>query len=159
MAALMGAILRVELEEGARLAADFVDRVGLAEKRERGSIGAGGGLDDVGDEAFFFFLVEIAEVLAAEFHVLAQVVLAAVGDALELADSERKGVLDIGGGRRVESQLIGVVVAKAKRCRTGDPGRRTTGILPFASRRTTPWLPRGGRRTRSPFARIRASGR
>ena len=57
-------------------------------------------------------LVEVAQVLAAELHVLGQVVVAPVGDPLQLADAEREGVLDVGRGRRVEGQLLGVVVAE-----------------------------------------------
>ena len=94
------------------LAADLVFGVGLAEERQRGAVGARRRLDDVRHEPLLAFLVEIAQVLAAELHVLAQVVVAPVRDPLELADAEREGILDVGGGRRVERQLLGVVVAQ-----------------------------------------------
>ncbi len=63
-------------------------------------------------EPLLAIFVEIAEVLAAELHVLGQVIVAPVGDSLELADPERKGILDVGGRRRIERQLVGVMVAQ-----------------------------------------------
>ena len=110
-------------------------------------------------ESLLAILVEIAQVLAAELHVLAEVVVAPMGDSLELADPERKGIFDIGRRRRIECQLIAVVVAQSEPVGLETRGRRTTGILPCASRRTTPWPLRAGRKTRSPSARIHASER
>ena len=45
----------------------------------------------------------------------AQVVVGAVGNAPQLAPvGEREGILDIGGGTAVESQLCGLVVTQAQ---------------------------------------------
>ena len=56
---------RVELQHGARLAADLVLVVGVAQERERGAVGAGGRLDHVRHVALAAGGVEVLELLAA----------------------------------------------------------------------------------------------
>ena len=113
--------------------------VGLAEERQRGPIGAGRGLDHVRDEPLLGQVVEVGQVLAAAavarlavgvdlddqlvalahelaFHVAAQVEVAAMGDAFQLAElarrQEREGVFDVGRAARVVAQLLLVVLAQ-----------------------------------------------
>ena len=57
-------------------------------------------------------VVEVAQILAAHLHVLAQVEVAAVGDALELAAAEREVVLDVGGAGGVVRELARLVLAQ-----------------------------------------------
>ena len=102
----------MELEHGPRLAADLVLGVRLAQERQGRAVGAGRGLDHVRHESLLAFLVEVAQVLAAELHVLVEVVIAPVSDPLQLADAEGERVLDVGRRRRVERQLLGIVVAQ-----------------------------------------------
>ena len=53
-----------------------------------------------------FLVVEVAQILAAHLHVLAQIEVRAVGDALELAAAEREVVLDVGAARGVVRELV-----------------------------------------------------
>ncbi len=79
----------VELEDRPGLARHLVLLIRLAEERQGRPIGPGRGLDDVGQVAFLLLLVEVGQVLAAEFLVLAEVVVAPVGDPFQLADRRR----------------------------------------------------------------------
>src|SRR5512135_806300 len=76
---------RVELQDRARLAADLVLGVRLAEEGQGRAVGAGRRLDDVRDISLLPLLVEVAEVLAAELLVLRQVIVSPVRDPLQLA--------------------------------------------------------------------------
>ena len=66
-------------------------------------------LDDVQDVALVGGLVEVGEVLAELAGVLGQVVVAPVGDALELVPPPREQELDVARGGRVVRQLVGVM--------------------------------------------------
>ena len=81
---------RMEFQHGARLARHFVFGVCLAQKRQSRPVGAGRRFDHMRHEPLLAFFVEIAQVLAAELHVLAEVVVAPVRDSLELALTERE---------------------------------------------------------------------
>ena len=59
-------------------------------------------------------IVEVAQILAAHLHVLAQIEVRAVRDAFELAAAERKVVLDVGAARGVVRELAGVVLAQVQ---------------------------------------------
>ena len=183
---------RMELHHDALLhLAVFVRRlvlgVGLAEERQRGPIGAGRGLDDVRHEALVGHVVAIASgpcrcrdaaacrrrpvsttsVIALPhqlaFHVAAEVEIAAMGDALQLAElarrQERKGVFDVGRAARIVAQLVLVVIAQpqplAGQAQVQIP-RDSGGRARTCTTRATTW---DGRRTRFPSARTRASGR
>src|ERR1019366_3356458 len=63
-------------------------------------------LDDPRTVARFRFLIEICEVLAARRRMLIEVVAAALGDTLELAQSEWIAILDVGGAARIMRQLL-----------------------------------------------------
>ncbi len=67
----------------------------LADERERGAVHAGAGLDDVRHEFFVLLLVEIFERLAAGLDVRGEVVVRAVGDALEFAHAEGELVFEV----------------------------------------------------------------
>ena len=90
-------------------ALDLLDVVGVDEEGEGGAVGAGGGLDHVGDVALLRLLVEVLELLAAELGVLGEVEVAAVGDPLELGPPDREQVLDVAGRRGVVGELVGAV--------------------------------------------------
>ena len=63
----------------------------------------------MGDVARVGGLVEVVELLARRLHVLGEVVVAAVGDALELVPPPREEELDVGRAARVVAELVGVV--------------------------------------------------
>ena len=89
--------------------------IGFAEEGQGHPVTAQGRLDDVGDEVLVFLLVVVCEVLAAGLLVTAQVEVGAVSDAPQLAPvGEGEGVLDVGGGPGVESQLGRLVIPEAK---------------------------------------------
>ena len=67
---LDGGQARVEAKDGALAALHLLDVVGVDEEGEGGAVGARGGLDHVRDVALFGPLVEVLELLAAEFGVL-----------------------------------------------------------------------------------------
>src|SRR5687767_11286371 len=106
--------LRVQPQHRALLAPLLVLVEGVAEQREDRAAEAGGRLDHVREVALLGLRVDVLELLAAELLVLAQVEVAAVGDALELAPADRVEVLDVAGGARVVAQLIRVVGAQAQ---------------------------------------------
>src|SRR4029453_17909835 len=97
----------------------LVDAVRLAQHGEQAARQAGRRLDDMRQVALVALGVEVLELDAAHALVLAQIVVAAVGDALELAEAllarERKGILDIAapaGLLCVVRQLVLLVVAE-----------------------------------------------
>src|SRR5690606_30876784 len=57
-------------------------------------------------------VVEVAQVLAAVLHVLAQVEVRAIRDPLELAAPEREVVLDVRAPGRIVGKLVGRVLAQ-----------------------------------------------
>ena len=71
--------------------------VGFAEEGEHGAVAAGTRLDDVRDELFAGRLVDVFLWFADRIGVRFQVVVGAVGDALELLDAEREFVFDVVG--------------------------------------------------------------
>ena len=109
----------VELEEVASLglAAGFLGRnffflVGVEEEDEGGPIGTAGGFDDVWVVALLGLIIEVGEVLAAVFGVLAEVVVGAVGDAFEFGPAPGEAVLDIVDLLGVVGKLVGLVLAE-----------------------------------------------
>ena len=113
--------------------------VRVANKGQHRAVCTGGGLDDVRHVAFLGFLVEDGHVLATPgilrfavfaffhhqliafahqlaFHVRAQIKIAAMSDALQLAKlaflAKRKGILHIRRAHGVVAQLVGIVVAQ-----------------------------------------------
>lgn len=79
--------------------------VGLADEGEDGAVATGGGLDNVRDEALFGFLVEVFERAAGVLLVLAEVVVATVGDTFEFLLTEGEIVFDVVGFLRVVGPL------------------------------------------------------
>ena len=88
--------------------------VGLDEEGHEGTGEARGGLDDVGGPAFLSVRVEVVELRAGGLGVDAQVVVGAVGDALELAPLaalEAEAVFQVDGALGVVRELLlGVLV-------------------------------------------------
>ena len=168
------------------LVGGFVLLIGLAQKGQRGPIGARRRLNHVGDEPLLAQLVEVAQVLAAAamarlavgvefhdelvaladqlaFHVAAEIEIAAMGHALQLAKlagrQEREGVFDVGRAARVMAQFFLVVIAEpqpvARQAKVEIPPVAAVAPVLVPLRATS----RDGRRTRSPSARTRESGR
>src|SRR5215212_4356759 len=106
---------RVELEDGTLLAADLLLGVGVYQEGEHHAVGADGWLHDVGDVALARGLVEVREVLARVLLVLLQVVVGAVGYALQLRPAgEREVVLDVHAAGRVVRPLVVGLLALAE---------------------------------------------
>ena len=104
----------MQAQDGALAALDLLDVVGVDHEGERRAVGAGGGLDHVGDVALLRLLVEVLQLLARELRVLAQVEVAAVGDPLELRPADREQVLDVRRRRGVVRELLLRVLAQAQ---------------------------------------------
>ena len=84
------------------------------QERHHRAGGAGRRLDHVGHVALVGGLVEVVELLARELGVLRQVVVGAVGDALELVPAPREEELHVGRAGGVVRQLVGVVRPQAQ---------------------------------------------
>ena len=82
-------------------------------------------------------LVEVLELLARRRGVGLQVEVGAVGDALELVPAPGEEELDVGRGRRVVRQLVGIVVAQPQLVVRGCRGPGTSATARRASTRTT----------------------
>lgn len=91
----------VELEDGPLLAAHLVRAVGRGEHREHQPVDADTRLDDVRHVLLLERVVEVLHALAAGLSVLAQVVVAARRDALQLLLPKGELELDVGAGLRV----------------------------------------------------------
>ena len=113
-ATLYGARARVEAQHGPLLVTHLFLVVRRHEKRHRRARRARGRLDDVGHVALARRLIEVLELLAGVLRVLGEVVVAAVGDALELVPSPREEELDVARARRVVRQLIGIMGTQPK---------------------------------------------
>ena len=115
-AALIGARRGWSFKTRARLAADLVLAVRVAEERERAAVGAGGRLDHVRQVSarvgIALLIVEVTQILAAHLHVLTQIEVRAVRDAFELAAAEREVVLDVGAAGGVVRKLLRAVLAQ-----------------------------------------------
>ena len=116
----------METQHGARLGISlfvgdglFVER--LANERERGAIHAGAGLDDMRHELFLRGFVEIIKRLAGMLDVLREIVIGAVGDALQLAHAKRELVFEVVGFLGIKRPLaVGNVVDFDLRARDAD---------------------------------------
>ena len=135
--------VRMEPQEVARLAVDFILIVGIDEEGQRAAVDTGGRLNDVGDVTLAGFFLKIRQralqvvgVLVAQGDLaqvaflfvpvvhrahaalmLTQVEIGAVGDAfqfLPVAGAEGEFVFDIDAGLGIVGQFVGVVVAEAQ---------------------------------------------
>ncbi len=102
----------VEAQHGAGLTVDLVGVVGGQQEGHHRPGGSGRRFDDMGHVALAAGLVEVLERLARGLGVLGEVVVASVGDALELAPPPGVEELHVGCGRRVVAELLGVVGAQ-----------------------------------------------
>src|SRR4029078_3297213 len=71
-------------------------------------------LDQERHNFLFRFFVEILQSLAAELGVLLEIVMRAVGHAVELAPAHGKEIFDIGSALGVGSQFVLFVLANAQ---------------------------------------------
>lgn len=102
----------VELHQATLFAADFVFGVGGSEDGEEEAIDAERGLDDVGDELLLGGFVEDLHGLARVLLMLAEVEVAAGGDAPELLFAEGELEGDVGAGLGVMGELFVHVLAE-----------------------------------------------
>src|SRR5690606_35892023 len=115
---------RVELED-LRARAALIARVRLADDRQHAAVEPRGGLDDVRNVSLALaravgqqlaaLRVEVVQLRAGVLLVLREVVAAAVGDPLKLAETRRgegEAVLDVAGALRIVRELILLVLAQ-----------------------------------------------
>jgi len=108
---LVGREPPVESQDRAALALDEVLVIGGEQERHHRARGAGGRLDDVGRVALVRRLIEVVERDARGVGVLGQVVVAAIGDALEFVPAPRIDELHVGRTARIVREvLFGVLV-------------------------------------------------
>ena len=99
-------------QDRARPAGDLLLVVGVAQEGEERAVDAERRLDHVRDVALL--VADPLERRARVLGVLAQVVVAAVRDALELLPADREEVLDVARRARVVRELVRVVRAHAQ---------------------------------------------
>src|ERR1017187_4190545 len=110
----MGRQAPVEAQDRARLALHHVFVVGRHEKGHHRARGAGGRLDGVGNVALAGGLVEVLQANARGVGVLGQVVVAAVGHALELVPAPGEGELHVSGALGVMREVLFGVLVQAQ---------------------------------------------
>ena len=114
--ALYGSHSWMEAENSPHLALAVLCRnhlfiVSFAKQGQGSSIDSRARLDNVGHKLLLCLLVEVFERLATEFNVPGEIVIGAVGNPFELADSERKVVFEIVCLLRIEGAfLVGNIV-------------------------------------------------
>ena len=106
---------RRELEQRPLGAADLVDGVGRADRREEEPVDADRRLDDLRDVLAARGLVHVLEGLARRLLVLRQVVAPARRDALQLLLAEREPERDVRARARVVGQVLVHVLAQQLR--------------------------------------------
>ena len=132
------------------LAVDLVLVVGGEQERGHRAGGAGGRLDHVRHVALVGLRVEVVELLAASAAACCvEVVVGALGDALELVQAPREQELDVGRAGRVVRQLVGVVRPQPQHVGAGCRGRRTSRRRSGTSTRTTARSSAGGTKNSS----------
>src|SRR3546814_20111658 len=109
-----GSQSRVQVRHGALIVVTLLLVVGGDEERHRGACDGGGGLDNMGHVAVVGLLVEVLELRVRVGGVLGEVVVATVGDALQLVPAPREQELHVGRARAVVAELVGVVGAQAQ---------------------------------------------
>ena len=115
---------------------DLLLVVGVAEEGQERAVGARRGLDHVRHVALAVGLDDL-ELHARELGVLLEVVVAAVGDALELAPADREEVLEVARAARVVRELRGVVRADADVVGRDAVAHGTSSCAPRPSSGTT----------------------
>ena len=106
----------MEAQDSPHLALSVLSRnhlfiVSFAKQGQRSSVDSRARFDNVGDKLLLCRLVEVFERLATEFNMPGEIVIGAVGNPFELADSERKVVFEIVCLLRIERAfLVGDIV-------------------------------------------------
>ena len=135
----------VQAQHGAGLAAHLLLVVGREEERHHRAGGAGRRLDHVRARSARWWPGRSTR--ASRPSALAcwrEVVVAAVGDALELVPAPREEELHVGGARRVVRQLVGVVRPQAQLVGGDAEVEVPAEALARTSTRTTAALSSGG---------------
>ncbi len=85
----------MQVEHGPQLALGYVFIIGIAEEGQHRAVHTGRWLDDVGDNMLVGLFIKVGHLPAAVFGVLPQIVIAAVGDALQLRPAHGEIVVDV----------------------------------------------------------------
>ena len=118
---------RGKLHDDAGIAGrDFFLGVGGTEQCETNAVNTGARLDDVRNIFFFRFVVEIFHALAGEFLVLAEVEVAAGGNAFEFLYAKREGEHHVHAGAGVVGEFLFFVLVHAELV-----GRQADGFVPL----------------------------
>ena len=88
--------------------------VSLCEEREERTLNAETGLHNIGNIACILVGVKVCEVFAGGILMLGEVIIRAVGNAPELAPTEREHEFKVGCRLGIETKLLGVMVAQAE---------------------------------------------
>ena len=104
----------MKTKHDAGLAAHLVFVVRIEQTGDHDPVNAGRRLDHIRQIALVGLRVQVGEILAGPLLVLPQVVVGAIGDALQLSPAEREEVLHVGGRLGVVGELVLVVRAQAQ---------------------------------------------
>ena len=105
----------MEMKNGSDVVLCLVDNllvVCIAKNGKNASFYAERGLNDIGDVSLVCLGIEVGEILVRGVLMLGKVVVGSVGNAPELAPSEREEELEVGGCLGIEAKLLGIVVAE-----------------------------------------------
>src|SRR5271155_76928 len=104
----------IEAQHNALLVLHHIFVVGVEQENQHRAIDPERRLNHPWTVARLGILIEISEVLAARRRMLIEVVTATLGNAFELAPSERVVVLEVGGAARIMRQLFLGVLMEAQ---------------------------------------------
>ena len=117
---------------------NFFLRIGRADQGETNAVHPGARFNHVWDKFFLRLIVEVFHALAGELLVLAEVEVAAGGNAFEFLDPKRKGEHDVDAGAGVVGEFLFFVLVHAKLV-----GRQTDGFIPLQPFRDPGLVPIG----------------
>ena len=103
-------------------------RIGCADEGETNAVHSGARFNHVGDKFFLRLIVEVFHALAGELLVLAEVKIAAGGNAFEFLDPKWKGEHDIHAGAGVVGKFFFLILVHAELV-----SRQADGFIPLQS--------------------------
>ena len=100
------------LLHGALVVGGLVLAVGFSHEGQHGAIHAPGGLNHIRNVALAGLVIEVAHILAAMFLVFGKIIIATIGDSLQLTGPEREVILHVRTTLGIVCQLIRIVIAQ-----------------------------------------------